>query len=59
MTWSWEGTDIGVGLRVLAGTVSIDLQYSGGRAMSHSDARDLMEQIAQQFVGEASKPSRG
>lgn len=53
------GGPVGVGLRVLAGTLSIDLGYNTGSSMSDADALDLMAQIAQQFVDEARKPTQG
>ena len=59
MKTSWQGRDIRLGLRVLAGTLSIDLGFNSGFAMSDADALELMEQIAQQFVDEANKPTRG
>ncbi len=49
---SFSGNAAGVGLRVLAGTVSLDMGANTGMAISEEEALDLMSQVAQQFVDE-------
>lgn len=46
------GNNISVGLRVLAGTVSLDMGANTGAALAEDEALNLMSQIAQQFVEE-------
>ncbi|KRE91366.1 hypothetical protein [Arthrobacter sp. Soil764] len=49
---SISGNTAGVGLRVLAGTVSLDMGANTGLAITEEEALNLMSQIAQQFVDE-------
>ncbi|MGN7150818.1 hypothetical protein ACTHQ6_17670 [Arthrobacter sp. SAFR-179] len=49
---SFSGNTAGVGLRVLAGTVSLDMGANTGLAITEEEALNLMSQIAQQFVDE-------
>lgn len=46
----FDGHGVGVGLRVLAGTVSLDMGSNTGAATTEEEALNLMSQIAQQFV---------
>ncbi|MGT2460966.1 hypothetical protein [Sinomonas atrocyanea] len=46
------GAQVGVGLRVLAGTVSLDFGFNLG-AMSEEEGLGVMTQIAQEFVDQA------
>jgi hypothetical protein len=59
MKTSWQGNDIRLGLRVLAGTLSIDMGSNRELGVSDADALALMEQVAQQLVDEAGKSARG
>ena len=52
---SFDGKGVGVGLRVLAGTVSLDMGSNTGAAITEEEALNLMSQIAQQFVEETKK----
>ncbi|NUT72051.1 hypothetical protein [Pseudarthrobacter sp. C4D7] len=49
----FNGNVTGVGLRVLAGTVSLDMGSNTGMAISEEEARSLMSQIAQEFIDAA------
>ncbi|UTT67904.1 hypothetical protein NMQ03_11320 [Arthrobacter sp. DNA4] len=46
----FNGNITGVGLRVLAGTVSLDMGSNTGMAISEEEAVSVMTQIAQEFV---------
>ena len=48
---SFNENSVGMGLRVLAGTVSLDMGFNTG-PISEEEGLDLMSQIAQQFVEE-------
>ncbi|MFF1881905.1 hypothetical protein ACFVVC_10615 [Pseudarthrobacter sp. NPDC058196] len=50
---SFDGNRIAVGLRVLAGTVSLDMGSNTGAAVSEEEALGMMSQIAREFVEEA------
>lgn len=49
---SFAGYSVGVGLRVLAGTVSLDMGANTGTAITEEEALNLMSLIAQEFVDE-------
>ena len=49
---SFGGNATGVGLRVLAGTVSLDMGANTGMAISAEEALNLMSQVAKEFVDE-------
>lgn len=53
---SFDGNAVGVGLRVLAGTVSLDMGANTGAAITEEEALTLMSQIAQEFVDEMKNP---
>lgn len=52
---SINGNITGVGLRVLAGTVSLDMGSNTGMAVSEEEALGVMSQIAQEFIEETGK----
>lgn len=47
-----DGNNMAVGLRVLAGTVSLDMGSNTGKAIGGEEALSVMSQIAQAFVEE-------
>ena len=47
---SFNGNITGVGLRVLAGTVSLDMGANTGMAISEDEALSVMKQIAKEFI---------
>ena len=49
---SFSGNAAGVGLRVLAGTVSLDMGSNTGLAITEEEALNLMSQIAKEFLEE-------
>ncbi|BCW56142.1 hypothetical protein StoSoilB19_35160 [Arthrobacter sp. StoSoilB19] len=53
---SFDGNAVGVGLRVLAGTVSLDMGANTGAAITEEEALTLMSKIAQEFVDEMKNP---
>lgn len=53
---SFDGNAAGVGLRVLAGTVSLDMGANTGAAITEEEALNVMSQIAQEFVDEVKNP---
>ena len=53
---SSNGNITGVGLRVLAGTVSLDMGSNTGMAISEDDALSVMTQIAQEFIAATKNP---
>lgn len=55
---SYNGNSTSVGLRVLAGTVSLDFGANTGMDLSEEEALNLMSQVAQQFVEETKNQSQ-
>ncbi|HKU03693.1 MAG TPA: hypothetical protein VJQ80_12865, partial [Arthrobacter sp.] len=53
---SSNGNLTGVGLRVLAGTVSLDMGSNTGMAISEDEALSVMTQIAQEFIAATKNP---
>ncbi|WP_324642037.1 hypothetical protein [Pseudarthrobacter sp. LT1] len=51
----FNGNNMAVGLRVLSGTVSLDMGSNTGMAISEEEAVSLMSQIAQEFIDAAVK----